>query len=81
LGSRDYTLKSSADKSYLDERLFECRATVLGVEAEPMSFVTKKKRRTRKTKIVKSKQKFTVLRVSELRVKGLEELEKEVAEA
>lgn len=79
LGSRDYTLKASVDKTYLDERLFECRATVLGVEGEPMVEKIKTKRRQRMTKIVKTKHKFTVLRVSELRVKGLEEVEKEVA--
>lgn len=81
LGSRDFTLKASADRTYLDERLFECRATVIGVEADPMEYTKKKKQRTRKTKIKKSKQKHTVLRVSELRVKGLEEIEAEILAA
>lgn len=71
LGSRDYTLKGAP---YLDERLFECRATVVGVESEPMRVKEKTKRRQRRIKRVKSKMRFTVLRVSEVRVKGLEEL-------
>lgn len=71
LGSRDYTLKGSP---YLDERLFECRATVVGVESEPMRVKEKTKRRQRRVKRVKSKMRFTVLRVSEVRVRGLEEL-------
>ena len=71
LGSRDYTLKGSP---YLDERLFECRATVVGVECEPMRVKEKTKRRQRRVKRVKSKMRFTVLRVSEVRVRGLEEL-------
>jgi len=71
LGSRDYTLKGAP---YLDERLFECRATVVGVESEPMRIKEKTKRRQRRIKRVKSKMRFTVLRVSEVRVKGLEEL-------
>ena len=72
LGSRDYTLKGAP---YLDERLFECRATVVGVESEPMRVKEKTKRRQRRVKRVKSKLRFTVLRVSEVRVRGLEELE------
>lgn len=71
LGSRDYTLKGAP---YLDERLFECRATVVGVESEPMRVMEKTKRRQRRVKRVKSKMRFTVLRVSEVRVRGLEEL-------
>ncbi|KAF1814030.1 hypothetical protein P152DRAFT_457397 [Eremomyces bilateralis CBS 781.70] len=80
LGSRDYALKAgSAPKTegataqWVDERLFVCRATVMGVESEPMRVVEKKKQRTRKTKHVKSKMKFTVLRVGELTVRSLEE--------
>jgi large subunit ribosomal protein L21 len=71
LGSRDYTLKGAP---YLDERLFECRATVVGVESEPMRVKEKTKRRQRRVKRVKSKMRYTVLRVSEVRVRGLEEL-------
>ncbi len=45
-----------------------------------MRFVTKTKRRQRKVKTVKSKMRFTVLRVCELRVlprgKGEEEVER-----
>jgi large subunit ribosomal protein L21 len=59
---------------YVDERLFECRATVVGVEAEPMRFIEKTKRRNRRVKTVKSKHRFTLLKVGELRIKGLEEV-------
>ncbi|MCJ1320931.1 hypothetical protein MMC15_006272 [Xylographa vitiligo] len=72
IGSRDYTMRGAP---YLDERLFECRATVVGVEAEPMRFLEKTKRRNRKVKTVKSKHRFTVLKVKELRVKSVEEVE------
>jgi large subunit ribosomal protein L21 len=69
LGSRDYTLKGSP---YIDERLFECRATVLGTESEPMRTMIKTKRRQRRRKTVNSKHKYTILRISELVVKGPE---------
>lgn len=59
----------------MDERLFECRATVMGTEAEPMRIKEKTKRRNRKTKTVKSKHKFTILRVVEVKIKGLEDIE------
>ncbi len=72
IGSRDYTLKGAP---YLDERLFECRARVVGVESEPMRVKEKTKRRQRRIKRVKSKMRFTVLRVCDLRVRSLEELE------
>lgn len=72
LGSRDYTLKGAP---YVDERLFECRAVVMGAEAEPMRSKTKTKRRNRKIKTVKSKHKFTLLKISEVRVRSLEEVE------
>ena len=61
--------------SYLDERLFVCRATVTGVESEPLRFKEKTKRRQRKVKTVKSKHRFTILKIKEVRVRGLEELE------
>jgi large subunit ribosomal protein L21 len=72
LGSRDFTLKGAP---YVDERLFECRATVIGTEAEPMRMKEKTKRRNRKVKTVKSKHKFTILRISDLKVKSLEEIQ------
>lgn len=72
LGSRDYTLKGAP---YLDERLFECRARVIGTEAEPMRFKEKTKRRQRKVHVVKSKHKFTILRISELKINDLESIE------
>ncbi|KAJ8070845.1 hypothetical protein OCU04_001208 [Sclerotinia nivalis] len=73
IGSRDYTLKGTP---YLDERIFECRARVMGTEAEPMRIKEKTKRRNRKIKTVKSKHKYTILRIAELRVKSVEEIER-----
>jgi large subunit ribosomal protein L21 len=85
IGSRDYTLKApeplkgNADHGkkvyYLDERLFTCRARVVGVESEPLRVEEKTKRRQRHVKHVKSKLHFTVLKVSELEVRSLEEYE------
>ncbi|MCJ1254625.1 hypothetical protein MMC24_002440 [Lignoscripta atroalba] len=74
IGSRDYTLKGAP---YLDERLFECRATVVGTESEPMRVMEKTKRRQRRVKTVKSKMRFTILKIRELRVRSLEEVEGE----
>lgn len=71
LGSRDLTLRGSP---YVDERLFECKATVLGVESEPMREKVKSKKRQKRKKTVKSKHRYTMLSISELRVKGLEEI-------
>ncbi|KAL8677058.1 MAG: hypothetical protein Q9186_006487 [Xanthomendoza sp. 1 TL-2023] len=77
LGSRDYTLRGSGEKGYVDERFFVCRARVVGVETEPLRVVEKTKRRNRKVKRVKSKMRFTVLRVLEVgvRVPGVGEEE------
>ncbi|KAK5174492.1 uncharacterized protein LTR77_001572 [Saxophila tyrrhenica] len=82
IGSRDYTLKAAAappnpkliynmnqgKHSYLDERIYVCRAVVMGVESEPLRIKEKTKRRQRKVKTVKSKHRFTVLRVKEVSV-------------
>ncbi|KAK4117265.1 hypothetical protein N656DRAFT_24811 [Canariomyces notabilis] len=65
LGSRDFTLQGAP---YVDERLFECRAVVTGTESEPMRIKIKKKRRCRRTKHVRSKHRYTMLRISELKV-------------
>lgn len=59
---------------YLDERLFVCRATVMGVESEPLRIMQKTKRRQRHVRQVKSKHKYTVLRIKELSVSSLEEI-------
>lgn len=85
IGSRDYTLKAPATVKgnadhgkkvfYLDERMFTCRARVVGIEAEPMRVEEKTKRRQRHVKHVHSKMRYTVLKISELRVRGLEEYE------
>ncbi|KAF3038459.1 hypothetical protein E8E12_002416 [Didymella heteroderae] len=90
IGSRDYTLKAAepvkgtadAPKKvfYLDERLFTVRARVVGIETEPMRVEEKTKRRQRHTKHVYSKMRFTVLKISELEVKSLEEYERVLAE-
>jgi hypothetical protein len=65
LGSRDYTLKGTL---YLDERIFECRVRAMGTEAEPIRIKIKTKRRNQKIKTVKSKHKFTILRIAELKI-------------
>ncbi|KAG6098840.1 hypothetical protein E4U30_007444 [Claviceps sp. LM220 group G6] len=72
LGSRDFTMKGAP---HIDERLFECRATVLGVDAEPMRITIKTKRRQRRKKHVKTKHRHTLLRISELKIKDLEDVE------
>ncbi|KIW13867.1 hypothetical protein PV08_06647 [Exophiala spinifera] len=89
LGSRDYTLKAGAkntesydakrtgEPQYIDERLFECRVRVMGLETNPMMDKEKKKRRNRHRKVVHSKHKYTVLRVMQIKVKSLEELKSE----
>ena len=86
LGSRDYTLKAgmnateaydgkrTGEPQYLDERLFECRVRVLGVDSGPMMIKEKTKRRQRRVKTVRSKHKYTVLKVVQVKVKSLEEL-------
>lgn len=61
--------------SYLDDRLFVCRAVVLGVESEPMRIVEKTKRRQRHVRHIKSKLRFTVLKIKEISVRSLEEIE------
>lgn len=65
IGSRDYTMKGAPD---VDPQLFRCRATVLGTESEPLRIKLKTKRRQRKVKRVKSKHRYTILRISELRI-------------
>jgi len=72
LGSRDYTLRGAP---YLDERIFECRARVMGTEAEPLRIKIKKKRRNRRTRTVQSKHKFTILTIAEVKVNNLEDIE------
>ncbi|KAH8144751.1 uncharacterized protein LAJ45_11252 [Morchella importuna] len=66
LGSRDYTLKGSP---WIDPALFTCRARVVEETSEPMRVKEKTKRRNRRIKKVKSKHRYTVLRISELVVK------------
>lgn len=77
LGSRDFTLKGSP---YIDERLFECRLRVLGTESEPLRIKEKTKRRNRHVRRVKSKHRYTILRVMQLKVKGVDELMAEGAQ-
>ncbi|KAI0111578.1 hypothetical protein F4814DRAFT_360594 [Daldinia grandis] len=67
LGSRDYTLVGSP---HIDPSLFECRATVLGVESEPLRIKVKTKRRNRRSRRVASKHRYTILRISELKLLG-----------
>ncbi|QIW97086.1 hypothetical protein AMS68_002604 [Peltaster fructicola] len=61
--------------AYLDERLFVCRALVMGVESEPLRIKEKTKRRQRHVKTVRSKHRYTVLKIKELQVKSLEQIE------
>ncbi|KAL9636192.1 MAG: hypothetical protein Q9164_002982, partial [Protoblastenia rupestris] len=72
LGSREFTFRGDP---WVDEKLWLARAVVVGVEGEPMRVVTKTKRRQRKVKTIKSKMRFTVLRVTELKIlpEGAEE--------
>ncbi|KAI2472154.1 hypothetical protein F4781DRAFT_428685 [Annulohypoxylon bovei var. microspora] len=67
IGSRDYTLLG---QPYIDPALFECRATVLGVESEPLRVKIKTKRRNRRSQRVASKHRYTILRISELKLLG-----------
>lgn len=71
IGSRDFTLKGAP---YIDERLFECRVRVLGVDAEPMRIKEKTKRRQRHVKHAKSKHRYTLLRVMDVKVKTVDEV-------
>lgn len=84
LGSRDFTLRPTQPEkrsgkanevSYIDERVYECRATVVGVDSEPMREKEKTKRRNRKVKTIKSKHRYTVVRISELKIKSPDEVE------
>ncbi|PKY07983.1 hypothetical protein P168DRAFT_286154 [Aspergillus campestris IBT 28561] len=74
LGSREFSLKGAP---FVDERLFECRVRVMGVDAEPLRIKEKTKRRNRHVQRVTSKHRYTLLRVMEVRVKGVEELREE----
>jgi hypothetical protein len=60
---------------YLDDRLFVCRAVVMGVENEPMREKEKTKRRQRHVQTIRSKHRYTILKIKELTVRGLEEIE------
>jgi large subunit ribosomal protein L21 len=65
---------------YLDDRLFVCRAVVMGVESEPMRILQKTKRRQRKVKNIKSKHRYTVLKIKEVRLRTGDELNTGVVE-
>lgn len=71
IGSRDFTLKGTP---YIDERMFECRVRVLGVDSEPLRIKEKTKRRQRHVKTVKSQHRYTLLRVMDVKVLTAEEL-------
>lgn len=61
-------------QAWLDERLFTCRATVLGVESEPLRIKEKTKRRQRHVRRIQSKHRYTIVRISELGVNDLDAL-------
>ena len=65
LGSREYTYRGDP---WVNEKHFVCRALVTGIESEPMRVIKKTKRRQRKVKTVKSKMRYTILRITELKV-------------
>lgn len=69
--------KAKGQEAYLDERLFTCRAVVMGVESEPMRIKEKTKRRQRRVKTVHSKHRFTVLRIKEVDINSVEEVERQ----
>ncbi|KAI9927793.1 hypothetical protein ASPWEDRAFT_173441 [Aspergillus wentii DTO 134E9] len=71
LGSREFSLKGAP---YVDERLFECRVRVLGVDSEPMRIKEKTKRRQRHVRQVKSKHRYTLLRVMDVKIKTAEQV-------
>lgn len=71
VGSRDLTMKGAPS---IDERLYECRVRVTGVEAEPLRIKEKTKRRNRHVKQAKSKHRYTIMRVMDVRVKTPDEL-------
>lgn len=76
LGSRDFTLKGAP---HIDERMFECRVRITGVESEPLRIKEKTKRRQRHVKQARSKHRYTIMRVMDVRVKTPEELLQEGA--
>lgn len=61
--------------AYLDERLFVCRALVMGVESEPMRVKEKTKRRQRHVRHIKSKLRYTILKIKELQVRSVNQLD------
>jgi large subunit ribosomal protein L21 len=65
---------------YLDDRLFVCRAVVMGVESEPLRILQKTKRRQRKVKNIKSKHRYTILKIKEVRLRTEDELNTGVVE-
>jgi large subunit ribosomal protein L21 len=76
LGSRDFTMKGAP---HIDERIYECRVRVTGVESEPLRIKEKTKRRQRHVKQAKSKHRYTIMRVMDVRVKTPDELLEEGA--
>ncbi|KAK9455322.1 ribosomal protein L21-like protein [Dipodascopsis uninucleata] len=65
MGSRNFTWKG---QPFIDDPRCLVRARVIEHTKEPLQVSIKKKQRTRKTKHVKSKQKHTVIRISEIGV-------------
>ncbi|CZT22836.1 related to ribosomal protein YmL49, mitochondrial [Ramularia collo-cygni] len=61
--------------SYIDPRLFVCRAVVTGVESEPMRIKEKTKRRQRHIRKVKSKHRYTIIKIKELHIRSVEDVE------
>src|SRR5690606_13881313 len=70
LGSREFTMKGNP---WIDPQFFECRARVTEIASEAMRLKIKKKQRCRRTKTIRSKHKYTVLTISDLKVNGMKE--------
>ena len=65
MGSRDFTFRGDP---WIDEEYFLCRAIVTAVEQEPERIKIKKKQRQRRKKTVRSQHRYTVLRITEMKV-------------
>lgn len=61
--------------AYLDERLFVCRALVMGVESEPLRIKEKTKRRRRHVRQIRSKHRYTMLKIKELTIRSVDQLD------
>ena len=73
-------VRTKRQKTFLDERLFTVRAVVTGTETEPLRIKEKTKQRQRRVKHIKSKHSYTMLKITEVTVHSLEELDAQYAQ-